>query len=75
MATALVMALAMAMVIVCRMSEWYPTNELRFVKRSEAFGSYARLLQQKWMRTTTNCNGVVIGQEEEWRDVPEVSDE
>ena len=59
------------------MGEWYPTMLLRFIARAKTLDELAhkeRILQQKWMRTTTNCNGVVIGQEEEWRDVP-VEDE
>ena len=63
------------------MSEFKPTNELRFVNRTveniESGGYYPtfttyKILQQKWIKNVVLFLGGTIANsyEEEWRDVP-----
>ena len=61
------------------MSNWIPTNELRFVKRrvydyNPEKGRVVHILQQKWKHNEASYYGGRIVSEE-WRDVPVVEEE
>ena len=56
------------------MSNWIPTNELRFVERGR-YEDAETILQQKWEKVIA-VQGIAsqkVG--EEWRDVPVVEEE
>ena len=57
------------------MGKWVPTMELRYVKRNEVVGSYVRILQQKWYLSEYFEGEGFLRTKDEWRNVPEVSDE
>jgi hypothetical protein len=61
------------------MSNWIPTNELRFVEREAPQDNFLhphklRILQQKWKHNEASYYGGRIVSEE-WRDVPVVEEE
>jgi hypothetical protein len=55
------------------MSNWIPTNELRFVERGR-YEDAETILQQKWKHNEASYYGGRIVSEE-WRDVPVVEEE
>ena len=60
------------------MSNWIPTNELRFVVREE-FHGLIKILQQKWLKPSDYTYFDVAIDDEyftaKWRDVPVVEEE
>ena len=56
------------------MSNWIPTNELRFVERGR-YEDAETILQQKWVGEGVSAYTGEWEAMEEWRDVPVVEEE